>query len=110
MATTTQRFMFVAPYPASFLLIPFLTQLLVPRVISQRLDLPPTLRPIMNSAMDQNRNLAMRGHLHCFAPEDNGCDTMSSVRRHQDKIAAFGLSSIDDRLIRMLMLDVERLT
>ena len=59
--------------------------------------------------MDQYRDLGMREHLDRLAAEDDRGDAVAAVRGHDDKVTAFRLRGIDDRLIRMLMLDMDHL-
>ena len=51
----------------------------------------------------------MREDLDRLAPEDDRRYAVATVRGHEDQIAAFRLRGIDDRLIGMLMLDLNRL-
>ena len=55
--------------------------------------------------MHQHRDLAVGENLDRLAAEHERGDAVAAVRRHDDEIAAFQLSNIDDRLIRMLMFD-----
>jgi hypothetical protein len=61
------------------------------------------------SAMDQYRNLGMREHLDRLAAEEDRGDAMAAMRCHDDKVTAFRFRGIDDRLIGMLMLDMNHL-
>ena len=47
------------------------------------------------------------GTLDRLASEDDRGDAATAVRGHHDKVATFRLRGIDDRLIWMLMLDVD---
>jgi len=51
----------------------------------------------------------MREHLDRLAAEDDRGDAVAAMRCHDDKVAAFRLHGIDDRLIGMLMLDMDHL-
>src|SRR5208282_5197306 len=61
------------------------------------------------SAMDQYRDLGMREYLNGLAAEDDRGDAVAAVRGHDDKVAAFRPRGIDDRLVGMLMLDMDHL-
>jgi hypothetical protein len=62
-----------------------------------------------DSAMDQCRDLRMREYLDCLAAEDDRGDAVAAVRGHDDKVTAFRFGGIEDRLVGMLMLDMDRL-
>ncbi len=57
----------------------------------------------------RHRDLGMREYLDRLASEDDRGDAATAVRGHHDKVATFRLRGIDDRLIWMLMLDVDLL-
>ena len=59
--------------------------------------------------MDEYRNLAMRQDLDRLAAEDERGDAVAAVRGHENQVAAFRVRSIDDRLVGMLMLDLDSL-
>ena len=59
--------------------------------------------------MDQYRDLAMREYLDRLAAEDDRGDAVAAMRGHDDKVTAFRLRGIDDRLVGMLMLDMDHL-
>ena len=51
----------------------------------------------------------MREDLDRLAAEDERGDAMSAVRGHYDQVAVFRLRGGDDRLVGMLMLELNRL-
>jgi len=59
--------------------------------------------------MDQHRDLAMREDLYRLAAEHNRRDAVTAMRRHDNPVAAFQARDIDDRLVGMLMFDLDRL-
>ena len=59
--------------------------------------------------MDQYRDLGMREHLDRLAAEDDRGEAMAAMRGHDDKVTAFRLRGIDDRLVGMLLLDLDHL-
>ena len=59
--------------------------------------------------MDQHRDLAMREDLYRLAAEHNRRDAVTAVRRHDNQVAAFQARDIDDRLVGMLIFDLDRL-
>jgi len=59
--------------------------------------------------MDHHRNLGVCEYLERLAAENDRSNTMATVRGHDDEIAAFRFRCIDDRLVGMLMLDLDRL-
>ena len=59
--------------------------------------------------MDEHRNFAMREDLERLAAEDQRGDAVAAVRSHDDQIAASRCSGIDNRLVGMLMLGLDRL-
>jgi hypothetical protein len=59
--------------------------------------------------MDQYRKLGMREYLDRLAAEDDRGDAVAAVRGHDDKVTAFRPRGINDRLIGMLMLDMDHL-
>jgi len=59
--------------------------------------------------MDEHRDLTMRQYLDRLATEDDRGDAVTTVRGHDDQIAALRASGINDRLIGMFMLDLNRL-
>jgi len=58
--------------------------------------------------MDQHWDFGMGEHLDCLAAEDDRRDTVAAMRGYDYEIAAFRLRGIDDRLIGMLMLGLDR--
>src|ERR1700691_2079276 len=61
------------------------------------------------SSIDQHWNLAMCKHLDCLAAEDDRRDAVAAVRSHDDEVAAFRCRGVDDRLVGLFMLDLDRL-
>src|SRR5690349_719790 len=61
------------------------------------------------SSMDQHRDLAMGENLDRLAAQDDRGDAMAAVRGHDDQIATLRPRGIDDRLVRMLVLNLDRL-
>ena len=59
--------------------------------------------------MDQYRDLGVREYLDRLAAEDDRGDAVAAVRCHDDKVTAFRHRGIDDRLVGMLMLDMDDL-
>ena len=59
--------------------------------------------------MDQHRDLGMREHLDRLAAEDDRGDAVAAVRGHHDKVTASRPRGIDDRLVGMLMLEMDDL-
>ena len=57
--------------------------------------------------MHQYRDLGMREYLYRLAAEDDRGDAVAAVRGHDDKVTAFRLRGLDDRLVGMLMLDID---
>jgi hypothetical protein len=57
--------------------------------------------------MHQYRDLGMREYLDRLAAEDDRGDAVAAVRGHDDKVTAFRLRGLDDRLVGMLMLDID---
>ena len=51
----------------------------------------------------------MREDLDRLAAKDDRGDAVAAVRGHDDQVAAFRCRGIDDRLVGMLMLDLDRL-
>ena len=47
--------------------------------------------------------------LNRLAAEDDRRDAVAAMRGHDDKVTALRLRGIDDRLVGMLMLDLDRL-
>ena len=60
--------------------------------------------------MDQYRDLGMREYLDRLAAEDDRGDAVAAMRGHDDNVTAFRLRGIDDRLVGMLMFDMDHLT
>ena len=58
--------------------------------------------------MDENRYFAMRKHLGGLAAEQQRRDAGAPMRSHDDKVAAFRSRGIDDRLVGMIILDLQR--
>src|SRR5271154_3780911 len=58
--------------------------------------------------MDQHRDLAMREDLDRLAAEYNRRNAVTAMRRHDNQVAAFRLRGVDDRQVRMLMLNLDR--
>lgn len=65
--------------------------------------------PLGSSSMDQYRDLAMREYLDRLAAEDEGGDAVAAMRGHDDKVTALRDRRIDDRLVGMFVLDMDRL-
>src|SRR5438067_6254179 len=61
------------------------------------------------SAIDQYGDLRVREHFDRFAAENNRRDTATPVRGHHDQIAPSRRGGIDDRLIHLFVLGMERL-
>src|SRR5689334_15495347 len=61
------------------------------------------------SSMDEHRNFAMCEDLEGLAAEDQRGDAVAAVRSHDDQIAASQGRGIDNGLVGMLMLDLDRL-
>jgi hypothetical protein len=59
--------------------------------------------------MDQDRDLGMREDLDRLAAEDDRGDAVTAVRGHDDQVTAFRRRGIDDRLVGMLILHMDRL-
>ena len=59
--------------------------------------------------MDQYRNLGMCEYLDRLAAEDDRGDPVAAMRGHDDKVTAFRLRGIDDRLVGMLLLNMDHL-
>ena len=59
--------------------------------------------------MDEYRNLGMCEYLDRLAAEDDRGDAVAAMRGHDDKVTAFRLRGIDDRLVGMLMLELDHL-
>ena len=57
--------------------------------------------------MHQYRDLGMREYLDRLAAEDDRGDAVAAVRGHDDKVTAFRLRGLNDRLVGMLMLDID---
>ena len=57
--------------------------------------------------MHQYRDLRMRAYLDRLAAEDDRGDAVAAVRGHDDKVTAFRLRGINDRLVGMLMFDID---
>jgi hypothetical protein len=65
--------------------------------------------PLGSSSINQYRDLGMREYLERLAAEDDRGDAVVAMRGHDDKVTAFRHGGIDDRLVRILMLDVDQL-
>ena len=50
----------------------------------------------------------MSQNLDCLAAEDERGDAAAPVRGHDDEVAAFRPGGVDDRLVGMLMLNMNR--
>src|SRR5207249_4170922 len=61
------------------------------------------------SAIHEYGDLRVREHFDRLAAEDNRRDTATPVRGHHDQIAPSRRGGIDDRLIDVFVLDVQRL-
>jgi hypothetical protein len=59
--------------------------------------------------MNQYGDLGMRKYLDGLAAEDNRGDAVAAVRGHDYQVAVFRLRGIDDRLVGMLMLNLDGL-
>src|SRR6185312_9035617 len=59
--------------------------------------------------MNQYGDLGMSEYFDRLAAEDNRGDPVATVRGHDDQVAAFRPRGIDDRLVGMLMLDLDHL-
>jgi hypothetical protein len=57
------------------------------------------------SPAHQHRQVGVRQYLLSNAPKEDGLDTPSAVRSHQDQVCALQLRRGDDRLMRMVALD-----
>src|SRR5580704_810581 len=68
---------------------------------------PVDARP--RSAMDQHGDLAMGEDLDRLAAEHDRGNATAAVRGHDDQVAAFQSRGSDDRLVGMLMFDLDRL-
>ena len=51
----------------------------------------------------------MGKHLDRLAAEYDGRDAVAAVRGHDDEVAAFRCRGVDDRLVGMFMLSLDRL-
>jgi hypothetical protein len=58
--------------------------------------------------MDENRYFAMREHLDRLTAEHERRDAVAPMRGHDDEIAAFRSGGIDDRMVGMLVLKLDR--
>ena len=58
--------------------------------------------------MDEDRDPAMRENLEGLAADEDRRDAASTVRSHDDEIAASGFRGVDDRLVGMFMLGMDR--
>ena len=58
---------------------------------------------------NQNRYLGVRYHLVRYATEENGGDSTSTVRSHDNQIAALVLCGLDDRAIGLIVLNLDRI-
>jgi len=63
----------------------------------------------LSSSMDQYRDLGMGEYLDRLAAEDERGDAVAAVRGHDDEVTAFRHRGIDDRLVGMLILDMDPL-
>src|SRR5712691_7802533 len=63
-----------------------------------------------DSVADQNRNARVREHLRGRAAEQDRGNPGSSVRGHDDEIAALVRGGRDDRFMRVVMLDLHGVT
>lgn len=59
--------------------------------------------------IDEDRNSTMDQHLSGLTAEQYGRHPMSTVGSHSDQITAVILGGIDDRLVGMLMFDMQDL-
>jgi len=62
-----------------------------------------------SSTMDEYRDLAMGEDLERLAAEDDRGDAVAAMGGHDDEVTAFRNRGIDDRLVGMLMLNLDRL-
>ena len=51
----------------------------------------------------------MREHFDCLAAENDRGDAVATMRGHDDKVTALRLRGIDDRLVRMFVVDNDQL-
>ena len=58
--------------------------------------------------MDEDRDPAVGEDLEGLAADEDRRDAASTVRSHDDEIAAPGFRSIDDRLVGVFMLGMDR--
>jgi hypothetical protein len=59
--------------------------------------------------MDEYRDLGMCEYLDRLAAQEDRGHTVAAVRGHDDKVAGFRRRGIDDRLVGMLMLEMDQL-
>jgi len=58
--------------------------------------------------MDENRYFAMREHLDRLTAEHERRDAVAPMRGHDDEIAAFRSGGIDDRMVGVFVLELDR--
>ena len=61
------------------------------------------------SSIDQDRNFRMREHFDCLTPENDRGHAVATMRGHDDKVTALRLCGIDDRMVRMFVVDNDQL-
>ena len=59
-------------------------------------------------AVNQHRNARMGQHLVCFAAEQQGADPLVPVRRHENQVAFLSAGGFDDRLVRLVACQRQR--
>src|SRR5262245_46248015 len=63
-----------------------------------------------SSPVNEDRDLAVGDDLDALAPQHEGCHTLAAVRRHENQVAALLGGRLDDGVVRVIPLDVHRVT